>query len=193
MATTDRWYAPWIGAMNGTVHSSLTPAKHYWPFFTGKQSIDIDALGFWTNGTASPTAGVWRAAIYASTTWPTDLYPGALIVDSGNITMNASDGLVFATFTAVTLASHTMYWFATKRQTNASGTAVHAATTDKTFPYQPYQTTNTFAAGTTQKLWTPLQDTNVTGAWPDPATAGAAPVNTVPAALIPFFRVTGAA
>jgi hypothetical protein len=181
---------PGCSDVNGTQQSSAGSGKAYFPLFTGEQTIQVDALGIWVNGAASPTVGIWRAAIYACTTHPTDLYPGALIADSGNLSATAA-GLIVGTFTAVNLSPYTLYWIATKREQTASSTVVYIATTQKVMPYQPYQTINS-GSGLLQSRQTPLRDANnVGGAWVDPAVAGAEPNTGVTNAPIAFFRVTG--
>jgi len=189
--TTSRWFSPWTqGNITGTDQNVVTVTKAYFPFFTGKQSINVDAMGFWADGAASPTAGVWRAAIYQTTTWPTSLVPGNLVVDAGNISISAA-GLNTATFTAVTLSAYTLYWMASKQETAPSSTTALLATTRRIHPWVPYQTINS-GSGFEDTRFNPVTDTNATGSWPNPAGGSPAPSTTNVDVPIPYFRISGA-
>lgn len=140
------------------------------PFWTGAADISVDAWGYLVNGA---TALAITAAIYEAK-GPTDPYPGDLLVDGGSVTA-AGAGFNSTTFTEVTMSANTMYWIATRIVTAPAATA-SVMTTHIKASFMPWQTTDAVANVANTKTG-PLSATSFGTSWPDPFTAGVAPVN----------------
>jgi len=178
---------PNCGGFVGSIQNSTTNVNAYIPFFTGKQTLGVDAIGFCAAAAATPTTGQYEGAIYECVDYPSDLYPGARLAVSGTITI-AAGGLTTATFTEVSLDPYTMYWFATRRVRQASNTASTGIMgVRNVFPVQPYMD---FASDAAFMFRAQKWLTGSAATFADPAPSGLATNANVETVAIPFFRIS---
>lgn len=91
---SGRWYSPSAGPAGGTFGIYGTGNSNFKDGRLGvvpyrvKEAISIDAIGVWLQGAFGDTAGDWRLGIWANS----GSLPGALIGDSGEITIAVTAG-----------------------------------------------------------------------------------------------------
>lgn len=189
-----RWYTHWNAGFIGLQGASVAAVRYAFPLMTGSQNISVDALGVWYAADGSPTTAQVRPAIYECVNYPSDLYPGDLLVDAGTITLTGGGGLASATFTPVTLSANTLYWFCNQRQRQGSANAgANIMVVRGCYPGNPYATTDSEAAAGNLffRRQTPLVGTNDTSAWPSTFDSGFDTTTSVLSYPVIFFRVEG--
>lgn len=119
---STRWY--WGGdppTSTGSDSATLTASNiHAYPFFNG-HAVSVDRLGIYALAAGGGTDKV-RLGIYTNTS-AENLYPNALVVDSGEITITTT-GMLTATV-SVSLSANTLYWFVIQSSATVSAGLRH--------------------------------------------------------------------